>query len=768
MFLLAGPGFLAGSVLLLAAPRLPDWGWGMAAGGVAVLLFAFRRWPLLAWMSLGMGWTLAYVHLMWHPLAPALHGRDLEVVGTVAGLPVPIRGGWRFGFLVEKEVQGRQIPSRIRLSWYGGEKVASGQRWRLTVRLREPRGFSNPGGFDYERWLFAHRIGALGYVVRQGRNRLLEAGAGLAGIRQRLADAIDAASGHEPAGGVVKALAVGARDGIDDRQWRILRATGTAHLVAISGLHIGLVAGMMLWIVRATGLGLGWDRRRVHLAAALVAFLAALIYAALAGFSLPTQRALIMLALGLGGWLWQRDPSPWRILGLALLGVCLWDPLSPLSAGFWLSFVAVGWIFYLTTGRLRAPSAAMAGLQIQGGLLLGLAPLSAFFFGQVGWSAPLANAVAVPAVGFVVVPLALLGCLFWWLEPGLSAVLWQLAGSCLSWLWLWLEWLSELGEGIWQQPPRSLGVVVLALSGVALLLMPPGLPGRWLGGVLLLPLLFPPVQRPADGESWVTVLDVGQGLAVVVETASHVLVYDTGPRYSDYFDAGADIVTPFLRARGWRKLDRILVSHADRDHSGGLPALAGLWKTQVMTSVSTAFPEIPSVPCRAGQRWRWDGVTFRVLWPRPGAQGSENDLSCVVKIETKRASVLLPGDIEAQAESSLLNDYGGGLKSDVLVAPHHGSATSSSWRWLRAVGPRYVLISSGYRNRFGFPSRRNLDRYRDLGARVLNTATAGAIEIHLGKGVGISRHRMENRRLWSWRAGNHPLPIGRRKGKIRD
>ncbi len=752
MLVLAGPAFLVGSLLLLALPSLPHWGWGLATG-LSAGLFAYYRLWLIVWVMLGFGWSLAYVTLACDSLDPALQGQDMVVAGTVDGLAVKIRGGWRFGFLIDRGTQDARIPSKMRLSWYGGERVASGQRWRLTVRLRAPRGFGNPGGFDYEKWLLAHRIGALGYVVGRKSNQLLQEGRGLPAIRQRLADAIDVHLDREPMRGIVKALALGVRDGIDERQWEVLRATGTAHLVAISGLHIGLVAGVLLLIVRVVGLHLGLERHCVHQAAALLSFLAALSYAALAGFSLPTQRALIMLALGLGAWLWQRSLFPWQNLSLALLGVCLWDPLAPLGAGFWLSFLAVGWIFFQATGRLRRPPSWMAGLQIQGMLLLGLAPLSAFFFGQVGWSAPVANMVAVPVVGFVVVPLTLLGCLLWWLEPCLGVLLWQLAGQFMSWLWQGLEWVSGLGQGMWQQPPQSPWTVALALAGIALLIMPRGLPGRWLGGVLLIPLMLPTVHRPSPGEAWVTMLDVGQGLAVVVETAGHVLIYDTGPRYGERFDAGADIITPFLHSRGWRKLDLIVVSHADRDHSGGLPALHGTWDVPVMTSISGTFPGIPTVPCRGGQSWRWDAVTFRVLWPWPNTPGTENDLSCVVKIETRKGSVLLPGDIEAHAERALLNLYDERLKSDVVVAPHHGSATSSSWDWLSVVRPRYVLISSGYRNRFGFPSSRNLDRYRAIGAQVLNTATSGAIGISLGKTLRISEHRMEDRHLWSWRAG---------------
>ena len=750
MSALVGPAFLVGALSFLTLPTFIHWAWALVSALLACLFFFCRR-SLLGWMAFGFCWTSVYVLLAWHPLDSSLQGKTLEVEGTVEDFAVRMRGGWRFEFLVRKEIHGRQLPSRIRLSWYGGDRVSIGQGWHFTVRLKQPRGFRNPGGFDYERWLFARRIGALGYVVRDGRNEPLAEGEGLPAIRQRLADAMDSQLDHESMRGVVKALTLGVRDEIDAGQWQVLRATGTAHLMAISGLHVGLVAGILLVFSRGIGLHLGMERLYVHHGAALISLLGASVYAGLAGFSLPTQRALIMLSLGLGAWLWQSTPSPWRSLSLALLGVLFWDPLAPLGAGFWLSFLAVAWIFFQITGRLRSPPPWQSAIMIQAVLLLGLSPLTAFFFSQVGWSSPLANAVAVPVVGLLVVPLALAGCVAWWFEPSWGGTLWHLASWLMFWVWRGLEWLSGLGEGIWHQPPQSAAVVVLALLGVLLLIMPRGLPGRWLGGILLIPLLLPSVKRPSPGEAWVSVLDVGQGLAVVVETAKHVLVYDTGPRYSDRFDAGSDIITPFLRHRGWIQLDRVIVSHADRDHSGGLSGLYGLWTPELWTSASGAFPRIPGHPCTAGQRWVWDDVAFQVLWPLAETQGMENDRSCVVTIHTRYGTVLLPGDIEEKAESLLIEKYGDALRADVLTAPHHGSSTSSSWAFLQAVKPRLVLISSGYHNRFGFPSDRNLARYQSIGAQVSNTAVAGAIEIRLVPGLEVREYRILEQHLWSWK-----------------
>lgn len=750
LFLVAGPAFLAGILVFLALPGLPGLGWVVGAGLAFGLSLSFRCWPA-AWLTLGFCWVSAFVMMNWHPLNPDLHGIEVEVEGQVEDFPVSKRGGWRFN-LKANEPQGSPLPARIRLSWYGGARIETGQQWHLTVKLRPPRGFRNPGGFDFERWLFARQIGAVGYVVKRGRNQLLSGASGLDAVRQRLADAIDTSLGKSPMAGIVKALTLGERSGISATQWQVLRATGTAHLIAISGLHIGLVAGGVLFFCRRIGLRCGIERGIVDPMAASTSLLAALGYAALAGFSLPTQRALIMLVTGVAAWLWQRQASPWRSFSLAMLAVLLWDPLAPLGAGFWLSFLAVAWILHVASGRLRPPSSWLAMVQIQMALLLGMAPLLGFFFGQVGLTAPLANVVAVPVVGLIVVPVALVSCALWWWLPQASDLLWHLADRLLAILWQGLSWLAAWGDGVWHHSSQSLFTLGLALAGVALVLMPRGMPGRWLGTLMAVAWVFPAISRPPPGSLWLTVLDVGQGLAVVAETENHVLVYDTGPRYSDRFDAGADIINPFLKSRGWRHLDRIIISHADGDHSGGLPGLQRFWDGGVWSSVPLATAGGVARLCVAGQHWLWDQVGFDMLWPAGDDWGSENDRSCVLKIRTQAGAVLLPGDIERGAEDRLVTRYGTELRAQVLVAPHHGSATSSSGRFVRMISPETVLISSGYHNRFGFPSPISLKRYQAVGARVFNTANAGAIEIRMdaeGR-TQVRQQRLLQRHVWNF------------------
>ncbi|XSG86371.1 MAG: DNA internalization-related competence protein ComEC/Rec2 [Methylohalobius sp. ZOD2] len=750
----AGPGFFLGEagIFLLSEPL--GWEWLAALGTpLGVVLVWRRNWPVL-WILAGFVWVSTYVQWHWHPLDAGLEGRDLTVTGRIEGLPVKRPWGWRFNFKVDDRAAAREVPELLRLSWYGKPRLEAGQRWQLQVRLKRPHGFANPGGFDYERWLFTHHIGATGYVRSRGPNRLLTESGGLAGLRQHLADYVDDTLAGSPYHGVVKALVVGVRDGIDEDQWAVLRRTGTAHLVAISGLHVGLVAGLLFWSGRSFWLRFGHWRLGSDQAGVLLALPGAVGYAALAGFSVPTQRALIMLGVGFGAVLWRRRSGPWQPLGLALLTVCLIDPLAPLTPGFWLSFGAVGWILFALSGRLRRPRWPL--LRVQGYLLVGLAPFLVFFFKQVGWAAPLANLIAVPIMTFGVVPWVLSGGIGGMWLPDVGSILLALGARVLDWLWWGLSWLAELPGVVWSTVAPPLWSLPLVLLGLGWLLAPRGLPGRWLGGVFLVPLVWVPSPRPDTGELWLTVLEVGQGLSVVVETTDHALVFDTGPHFSERFDAGADIIAPFLQQRGRRHLDKIIVSHGDSDHSGGLAGLLRHYSARVLTSAEALFSLPDVAPCRSGQKWLWNGVRFTMLWPESSVSAeSENDRSCVLKIEAGGGNVLLPGDIEKAGETALVNRYGSALKSPLMIAPHHGSTTSSSWLFLRKVQPDYVFISSGYRNRFDFPRPEIVDRYRKIHAQVFNTATDGALQVRVGaNGVVVRGWRQIHRSLWAWK----PVP----------
>lgn len=733
-----------------------------------------RAFILVLWCVAGLVWAVLRATLVLDTGLPAdLEGRNLTVTGVVADIVQPRAHGARFLFDIEQmHLAGRRLasPGRVRLGLYRHRgrlphALAAGQRWRFVVRLKRPHGYSNPGGFDYEGWLFQHRIRATGYVrVNDALQYLGEArgvGYALQRVRGHLKRALMSALPGGPQRGVILALAIGDRAEIDAAHWTVLMRTGTNHLLAISGLHVGLVAGLAFWLGRWL-----WSRRAAALlwlpapkAAALIALLAGTLYAGLAGFSLPTQRAVIMLAVAVLAVWWQRRSSASHTLMLALLAVLVYDPLAVMAPGLWLSFGAVGLIIYAMTGRLARPRGWRAWLRVQAWLGLGLLPLLLGLFQRASLIAPLANLFAVPFVGLLIVPLSLAGTvmlLIWpwagqhllWGASGLVGLLWQ--GLALLAAFPLAQW-SGAAPGAWA-PGLIMG---LALLGVGVLLAPRGLPARWLGAVLLLPLLLPLADRPPPGEARFTLLDVGQGLAAVVETHRHVLVYDTGPRFSAQFDAGRAVVAPYLIYRAYRAIDTLIISHGDNDHRGGARSLLELIPARrVLSSVPGRLAWAGAQACRQGQHWRWDGVDVRILSP-PALRGRGNNDSCVLRVQAGTARVLLSGDIEARAETDLLaatppGRRGGALAADLLVVPHHGSRTSSTAAFVRAVSPRYALYAVGYRNRYHFPHPTVVARYTALGAKQFDTARTGALIFRLGTdGVRPpQRYRVYAQRYW--------------------
>jgi len=763
-------GFLLGTAALQQLATLPPLPWSL---GLLVLLpVAWRRPGLWPGIGLGFLWAnlVAHVYLS-GGLEADLEGRDVVVEGVVASLPVTAGGGTRFQFSpldLRLDGESRALPGRLLLTWYrDAPPLVVGERWRLQLRLKRPHGFMNPGGFDYEAWLFRQGIRAKGYVRRapevnrrlgrDGMDRPVEQWRHAA--RERLSPLL---AGRRQAG-LVMALAMGLRDRISREQWQVLQRTGTSHLVAISGLHVGLVAGFAffavrrLWRVSAPAV-LRWPAPK---AGAVAAMFAATAYAMLAGLSIPTQRALVMVLVVMLATLLQRRHRPSALLALALLLVLILDPMAVLAPGFWLSFAAVAVILYGMQGRLGRPSLWWRWGRVQWLVAVGLLPLLVVQFQQASLVAPLANLLAVPWVSLVTVPLTLLGTLLSGVLPGLAGWLLGLADGSLEGLWWILQWLSDWPRSVWRQAPLAPWAVAAAVVGVIWLLAPRGLPARWVGLVWLLPLAFTRAPGIAQGEALFTLLDVGQGLAAVVQTREHVLVFDTGPRFSSGFNTGEAVVAPYLRARGIGEVDLLVVSHGDNDHRGGVSGLADqIAIRHSFSSVPQRLPGLDAQHCRAGMAWQWDGVRFRFLNPDgddPGAGRRGNNQSCVLRVQAGDDAVLLTGDIERGAERQLLararENTDDSPRARVLVAPHHGSKTSSSDAFLRAVDPQLALFPVGYRNRYGFPRPEVLARYHALGVRTLDSAGSGAIALRLGArdGLQVRRHRQHHRRYWHWR-----------------
>lgn len=778
-------GFVAGAWLLQQQTALPSIsnllfvGFGLVAS-LTVIRVAFQfldqRYPhtqrlwkltqqrlffLILACVLGFIWAFAMAS---YRLSDALPNewqqKNITVIGVVASLPEQTEHGQRFLFDVEQVLTKEAIvPQHISLSInqpYTATSIKSaieipqvqvGERWQWTVRLKRPHGVVNPHGFDFEGWALAENMRAMGSVrLKSGVKRLDEQVMNprywvdylRAKVASRMAHVLEA----KPYAGVIRALVIGEDSQISQQDWDVYLRTGTNHLMSISGLHITMLSGLIFSLVYW-----GWRRAPILLmrlparkAAAIAGMLTAIAYAALAGFSIPTQRTLYMLMTVTLMLLLNQRIAISRMLAIALCVVVLLDPWAVNAAGFWLSFGAVAVIAFATGALIGQLHWFSAAVRAQWAVTLGLLPFLVMMFGQFSLISPIANAFAIPIISFLVVPFAILGGLF----PIDLAL--NFAYAVLELTMVGLQALANLPLATWQQAAPSAWALVLGMVGVLCLLLPRGVPLRWLGVICMLPLFMGRTEPLGNGEAKVTVLDVGQGLSVVIQTARHAMVYDAGTRFSAQSDAGGRIVVPFLRAEGIRQLSGLVLSHDDLDHSGGIASLVTHvpigWFLSSLSSDAMLFQQAPldAIPkqrnmrCIAGQQWEWDGVQFDVLYPTherlEDALLKDNDKSCVIKMTTAFGSMLLSGDIERSSEGYLLEHASEQLASDVLISPHHGSKTSSSRGFVEAVSPRFVLITNGYLNRFGHPKPVIQQRYEDVGATVYRSDYDGAVQMY--------------------------------------
>jgi competence protein ComEC len=756
---LAALAFAAGAAALQGQAELPAPAWLLALPFLIVLL-AKPKLAAPAALAIGFLWAAAMAHVrMADWLAPDLEGRDLDVAGVVASLPAVNERAVRFEFDVESA--DVRLPRKLLLAWYRGpwveegsallkESVHPGERWLFTVRLRRPHGHVNPYGFDYEAWLLERGIGATGYVRHRGEQRKLGERKSFLDLVQKGREAVrgrfQAQLGATPAAGILVALAVGDQRAISAEEWRLFSRTGVTHLMSISGLHVTLVSGLAAWLV-----AFGWRRvpavvvrLPARKAAAAAAIIAALGYTLLAGFAVPAQRTFFMVSVVAAALWCGRVASPARTLALALGLVIAVDPWAPLAPGLWLSFGAVALIFYVAS---EAPRLALWA-RMQWAITIGLAPATLLLFGHLSIAGPLANAVAIPVVSVVVTPLALIAVVL----P--FEFLLQTAAFLVEWLLRFLEWCAGLPGALWRQHVPPLWAVTLAIAGAIWMLAPRGVPWRAGGLALMAPAFALAPPSPAAGEAWITALDVGQGLAVLVRTASRALLYDAGPAFGAEADSGGRIVVPVMRGAGLRSLDMLVVSHEDIDHLGG--ALTVLETVEVHALASSlarghALHSLVAMAgrCTAGRAWEWDGVRFEFLHPQAGWEDARrNNQSCVLRVDAGGASMLLTGDIERAAEETLRKSSAS-LRSDILLVPHHGSRSSSSAEFIAAVAPRWAVVPAGYRNRFGHPAREVLERYAAAGVRVLRTDLDGAVQVLLTKeGVHLTTQRSLSPRYW--------------------
>lgn len=738
---------MTGMLVPLALSALPTLLWlGLLS---CLILPAISPHPLLRCAALcvaGFVWACLYHHQQLGDRLPAeLDGQVIQVQGLVQGLPEVTSTGWRF-MIVEATATdtGSRLP-RMRAHWYGGEQVQPGERWTFELRVRRPRGMANPGRFDYEAWLYARGVGALASVRSGQREDARPAGFGPVReqLRQRLAGALDNRTDHLR----LAALVVGDRGVLSRADWDVLQATGTAHLMVISGLHVGMLAAAVFGLAALIG-RLGWlpvPWPRLWLAAPL-AILAAALYAGLAGFAVPTQRALLMVSLVLLAQLVYRQPGPWMFWVAALCLVTLVDPAAPLMAGFWLSFMAVGLLILGMHGRLQQRGIWWRWGRAQWVIFLGLWSWLLLWGMPGSLSAPVVNVLAIPWVSLLVVPAALLGTLLEILF-GFSWLL-RVAAWALTLLFEALNWAAQWHTPRYLAFPGWLNWAVGTLGALALI--SPLARLLWLPALMCLSaLLAQPQTRPAEGQLWVTVLDVGQGLAVVLQTREHSLLYDTGARLSSGFDLGEAVVHPALIELGVSRLDVMLISHADNDHAGGALAVRSRMPVnEVLAGQHEDLPEaLQARACRPGETWSWNGVQFSVIYSAP-PPAPPNERSCVLLAGVGGAQVILPGDLGLRGEYQML---GHNLSAELMLAPHHGSRTSSSYAFIRAVDPRWVVFSAGYGNSYNHPHPKVVDRYRELGVEPVYTSRAGAVRFVLDEAGGSYREwfwRDKARRFW--------------------
>jgi competence protein ComEC len=798
--------FALGVWLLQQQAALPNFAWGgltLLLAGALMLprsnLLQRKAYPaLLAAFACTFGFFYAafFAQQRLSDTLPAeWQGKDIQIIGVVAKLPTQHEHGLRFVFDVEQVLTPNAIvPPHILLASYDGIReepldIHAGERWRLTVRLKQPHGSSNPHDFDFEAWMLENKLRATGYINRKQDYVRLDAFVQspdyyIQSLREKVRDHIQktlnpipdqlhplriphTASGKEvldSAGvsviennnyvGVLTALAIGDQAGIPAAQWQVFTRTGVNHLMSISGLHITMLSGLAFaasyWLWRRSArLTRALPARK---AAALIGLLVALGYALLAGFGVPAQRTVYMLAT-IAAVLWlSRTVAPSQTLAAALLVVLLLDPWAVLSPGFWLSFGAVALIFYVTAHRLRPPHWLVTYGRVQWAMSIGLIPPLLAMFQQVSLVSPIANAFAIPLVSFVVVPLTLLGVVLPFDWP-----LWlahQAMGACLY----LLEWLNSLPDAVWTQHAPPTWSIAIGMLGVLWMLLPRGFPARWLGLIALLPMFLVLPAVPPAGTLHLVIFDVGQGLAVAAQTHNHALLYDTGPNFNSDANSGNRILIPALRGMGISQLDGLILTHDDNDHTGGaLSILQGMPVGWLSSSLAANHPLLQHASntqrCMDGQTWDWDGVHFEVLHPTAESFTVEkirdNNRGCVLKISTGKNSVLLAADIEKDSEWRLLKQHEEKLPSTLLVVPHHGSKTSSVNAFVTAIQPRYAVFTVGYRNRFNHPNKEVVERYLAADSELLRSDQDGAIIVEMdAQNIRVERYRRSHTRYW--------------------
>lgn len=740
----------------------PDW-LLLAVAFLSIACMAFARLRPGGFLLLGFLLAgLAARVVIDDRLAPDRAGRTLAITARVADFPT--NNGQVLKMLVRTDGSGG-IPSRLRLSWYAPAEVPQlGETWAFSVRLRRPRGFANPGGFDYEGWLYRQGIGATGYVVSGGDNQRLDAGgtAPVATVRRHFVARLQSLLPQDAATAVLGAITVGARQDISHADWDRYAVTGTSHLMAISGMHVGLAAGGV-FLVAWAALALVRPQANLRDPALIAAVIAAGLYAGVSGFAVPARRALLMLALAAAAILARRTLPVMKLVAICALAVLVIDPLSIQSPGYKLSFAAVLLLVWSneqtaasrSVSDIRMVNSIWRGLcqlgKLQLNLLFGLFPLTAMLFDRAAWLGPPVNLLVLPIFNFLALPASLLGML---LEGPLQfagdALLRLAHASVRAVLWV-VNGAAALPFARIEISAMNGPVLLLAVLPAMHAILPPGWPGRRLAWVALLAAVMYRPDSPPTGCVDLHILDVGQGLSVVLRAGGKTLVYDTGPAFRSGSSTAELVLVPFLKRLGIAHADVLVVSHGDLDHAGGVgPLLRAIPTARLLVGESMPDLAWPQRPCSAMPAWRWGGVAFRMLHPVRADRWQGNNASCVLQIDAGTKRILLTGDIERQVENLLLRQRRLG-RVTTLVVPHHGSKTSSGAAFVRQLAPGVAVVSAGYGNRWGLPKEEIAARWRQVGAVLLNTAESGAVSQRLCSGAAagpVYEERHRSRKYW--------------------
>lgn len=795
----AGIAFFLGASVVSWLPTLPPL-WIIAPSVTLIVLALFvKKCPLsvaafapifapvfvMAMAGFSFAILSAY-HKLEQRLPATLEGVPMIVEGTISSLPTSDHNRQRFNFTVSRSYLANDPTQqalnlrKLRLSLYNSdERLALGQQWRFQVQLKRPQGRFNQAGFLYENWLWAKGFNATGQVKQT--LRLASSPTWAFAVRQYFADQLNWQLDKHPHKALIMALAVADRSGVDYDLQTLMQNTGTTHLLAISGLHIGL-ASVFFWYV-AVGV---WHiaarllKTRIvakQIFAAYGALLGAGFYALLAGFSAPTLRAFILLACYLVAMICYRRVRWSTAIGFALVLITLLNPFAVLDASFYLSFAAVFIIAFVNQGRILAAGRLQQKITIFGRTQLAitffLLPVLLFTFGKAAFVSALANVVAVPFASLLLVPLVLVFLLLTPLfaYPALASALsylnvavQYLLAQCFTGFVFVLKQFEALPFAYFYSQQLSPALFALVLLAVFIVMLPRAVPAKLFVLIILVPLVFPKTSTLPQGEFRMDVLDVGQGLSVLIQTQHHRLLYDAGPAFLPNLDSGRDIVLPNVRHQAIKALDMLLISHSDNDHRGGAGAILQAMPVKAVRSSQLDWldnrenSEKRALHCQRGQQWQWDGVQFEILHPPDYWFTDDNDSSCVLKIANSRVSVLLPGDLEWLGEFELLDyyqDQPAVLRADILISPHHGSRTSSSLAFVEQVKPNWVIHSAGYQHYLGFPHEEVIQRYHQFGAAQLFSSASGQITFWSElwpQQLAWQTARAQRKRFWHWQA----------------